>query len=35
MMVFPKSIWFTRHIRKAWTVYIAATGADAALPNST
>ena len=23
MMVVPKSIWFTRHIRKAWTVYIS------------
>jgi hypothetical protein len=23
MMVVPKSIWFTRHIRKAWTIYIS------------
>lgn len=23
MMVVPKSIWFTRHIRKAWTVYMS------------
>ena len=23
MMVVPKSVWFTRHIRKAWTVYIS------------
>jgi hypothetical protein len=23
MMVIPKSIWFTRHVKKAWTVYIS------------